>query len=160
MDLQALLDICSRIVHVATAIAITGGTVFMTFVLLPVAGQLSEEEHQKLRTALQHRWKRWVHVGILFFLVTGLYNFIRALPDHRGDGLYHGLVGTKILLALVVFFIASALVGRSAAFEKMRSERQRWLRILVFLAAAIVAISGFVKVRGKPSERAADSAAP
>ena len=54
---------------------------------------------------------------ILLFIVSGFYNFARAIPGHKGDGLYHALLGTKILLALILFAISSALVGRSKAFE-------------------------------------------
>lgn len=148
-----VVDVLSRIVHVGTAIALVGGSVFMLLVLLPAAQAISEEAHQTLRAAILGRWKRFVHLGIGLFLVSGFYNFFRALPAHQGDGLYHALVGTKILLALGVFFIASALVGRSAKFEFMRQARGTWLAILVLLASLIVALSGFVKVRGpRPSE--------
>jgi len=67
---------------------------------------------------------------------------------HEGDGLYHGLIGTKMLLAFAIFFIASALVGRSAKLQAMRDNRAFWLKTIVLMAAVIVAISGFVKVRG------------
>lgn len=148
MDSQLLIDVISRIVHVSTAIVLVGGSVFMAFVLLPTASQLSEGEHDKLRALINGRWKRFIHAGILLFLVTGFYNYFQQMPKHKGDGLYHGLVGTKILLALGLFFIASALVGRSAAFESMRASRAKWLKIMVLLAAIIVSISGLVKVRG------------
>jgi uncharacterized membrane protein len=151
MDSQLLIDVVSRIVHIATAIVLVGGSTFMVFVLLPTAQQLDVAQHDRLREAINGRWKRFIHIGILLFLVTGFYNFVRQLPNHRGDGLYHGLMGTKILLALVVFFIASALVGRAKAFEGMRADRARWLKIIVLLAAVIVAMSGFVKVRGRPA---------
>ncbi len=148
MDTQLLIDSLSRIVHVSTAIVLVGGTAFMALVLLPSAAALDDQQHEKLRTLLNGRWKRFVHVGILLFLVTGFYNYFRQMPLHKGDGLYHGLVGTKILLALGVFFIASALVGRSAAFEAMRAQRAKWLKVILLLSAIIVAMSGFVKVRG------------
>lgn len=148
MDLQIALDVVSRILHVATAIALIGGTVFMLFVLLPAAKELSSAEHDKLRVSINRIWKRFVHIGILLFLLTGFYNYFRAMPLHKGDGLYHGLVGTKIILAFVIFFIASILVGRSDRFEGMRKGREKWLKIVVLLAAIIVAVSGFVKVRG------------
>lgn len=148
MDSQLLIEVISRIVHVSTAIVLVGGSVFMAFVLLPTASLISTEEHDKLRGLINGRWKRFVHAGILLFLVTGFYNYFQQMPKHKGDGLYHALVGTKILLALGLFFIASALVGRSAAFESMRASRAKWLKIMVLLAAVIVAMSGFVKVRG------------
>ena len=152
MDSQFVIDVVSRLVHIATAIVLVGGSTFMAYVLLPTSQQLDTAQHDKLRQLVTGRWKRFVHVGILLFLVTGFYNFYRQLPHHKGDGLYHALMGTKILLALGVFFIASALVGRSRALEGLRADRARWLKVIVLLAAIIVAMSSFVKVRGgKPA---------
>lgn len=142
------IDIVSRIVHVATAIVLVGGTVFSAFVLLPSANQLSKESHDLLAAEIKGRWKRYVHLGILLFLVSGFYNYFRAMGLHKGDGLYHGLIGTKMLLAFAIFFIASGLVGRSAKLQSMRDNRGFWLKTMVLMAAVIVAISGFAKVRG------------
>jgi uncharacterized membrane protein len=145
-----ILDVISRIVHVFTAITLVGGSVFMAFVLGPSADELGEETHNKLREQVMKRWKKFVHGGIGLFLLSGFYNYIVMIPLHKGDKLYHPLVGTKILLAFGIFFIASALVGRSKTFEGMRAQRAKWLKILVLLAAIVVSISGFVKVRGIP----------
>ncbi|MGV3485829.1 MAG: hypothetical protein ACO1RT_15535 [Planctomycetaceae bacterium] len=143
-----LILVVSRIVHVSTAITLVGGTLFMLCVLMPSAKRLSDEAHQTLSVEVMGRWKRFVHIGILLFLISGFYNFFQALADHKGDGLYHGLMGTKILLALGMFFIASALVGRSARLQSLRDNKAFWLKVMVVLAIAIVCISGFVKVRG------------
>ncbi|MGN6543709.1 MAG: hypothetical protein ACTHK7_01575 [Aureliella sp.] len=148
MDSLLVIDIISRIVHVSTAIVLVGGTVFLAFVLLPSAEQIDNAQHEKLRGLVVGRWKRYVHLGILLFLVTGFYNYFRQMPNHKGDGLYHALIGTKILLAFGIFFIASALVGRSKAMEGMRAQRAMWLKVIVLLAAIIVSFSGFLKVRG------------
>lgn len=143
-----LIDIVSRIVHVTTAIVLVGGTVFSAFVLLPSANMLSKESHDLLAAEVKSRWKPYVHLGILLFLVSGFYNYFRAMGLHKGDGLYHGLIGTKMLLAFAIFFIASALVGRSSKLQSMRENRAFWLKAMVLMAAVIVAISGFAKVRG------------
>ena len=88
-------------------------------------------------------------------LLSGLFNYIRVILDgsHKGDGLYHGLIGTKILLALAIFFIASALVGRSAGTAAIRQDARRWLTINFLLASAIIGISGFLRMRGNPVPR-------
>jgi uncharacterized membrane protein len=155
MDPFLILDTVFRIVHVGTAITVVGGSVFMAFVLMPSATAISDAEHDKLRAGVLGRWKMFVHIGVALFIISGFYNFARMAPLHKDDGLYHALVGTKILLAFGVFFIAEALVGKSKAFEGMRQNRGKWLKIIVTLAAIIVSISGFVKVRGIP-----DAAAP
>ena len=146
-----ILDVISRFVHIATAITLVGGSVFTWLVLMPAVKAISDEAHQTLAAAVVARWKRIVHVGILLFLVSGFYNFFRALDSHQGDSLYNALLGTKILLAFVVFFIASALVGRSPKLEPMRQAKAKWLAVMILLATVIVGISGYVKVRGPVS---------
>lgn len=129
MDVQPILDIISRIVHVSTAIVLVGGASFVLFVLIPSASILRESEERSLRKQINGRWKRFVQIGVTLFLVTGFYNFIRALPSHHGDSVYHALLGTKILLAFALFFISAALVGRSTRLEFIRKKRVVWLRI-------------------------------
>lgn len=141
------LDILSRWIHVGTTIVLVGGSVFLRFVLTPAASRLPEAEHNALRERVISLWKRFVHGGILLFLLSGFYNYlVVTMPKHKGEPLYHALMGTKILLAFVVFFIASALVGKSSAFQKLRDNRNTWLAILILLSAVIVGIAGFLKI--------------
>lgn len=124
----------------------------MRFVLAPAAAQLPDDAHAKLRELIIAKWKKFIHGGIALFLVSGFYNFlVGQVPLHRGDKLYHALMGTKILLALIVFFLASAMVGRSKTFAGMRSNPKLWQGVIVVLAALIIGISGFVKVALKPT---------
>lgn len=144
------VDVASRLIHVLTAIVLLGGSTFMLLVVLPTLQSSDEETRSKIASGLRGIWKRYVHAGIALFLISGFYNYFKAMPQHKGDGLYHALVGTKIILALAVFFLASALVGRSAAFEGMRTNSSKWLKILCLLGIVIVAMSSFVKIRGIP----------
>ena len=154
----------TRVLHIATAIVLVGGTFFVRFVLLPAAtANLADDVHAKLRAAITATWKKIVHLGIGLFIITGGINYYRVIAagTHKGDPLYNALLGIKILLALGVFFIAEALVGKSAAFEGMRRNSRRWLMINLLLAGVIVAISGFLKVRDVPAKPpAAISATP
>ncbi len=146
------LTVLFRWIHVGTAIVVLGGSVFMRFVLMPAGSKLPDDAHDELRKNVMAVWKRIVHGGIALFLISGFYNYLVVTrPLHDGDGRYHMLIGIKILLALVVFFLASALVGRSSAFEGLRQARAKWLAIVILLATVIVGISGFVKVRGVPA---------
>lgn len=141
------IDVVSRITHIATAITLVGGSIFTLFVLIPSAKALDETTHQTLLNAITQRWKKFVHVGVLLFLVSGFYNYVRAIPSHKGDGLYHALIGTKMILAFGVFFLAAALVGRSEKLAFIRAKRKSYLTLMVVLAITIVSISGFAKVR-------------
>ena len=140
---EFILAVVSRWVHVGTAIVLVGGTSFMKLVLSPSLHGHSPE----LMTAIRRRWKRFVHGGIGLFILTGFFNYVRAMPEHKGDSLYHALMGTKIILAFAVFFIASALVGRSVGTQKFRDKSGSWMAVVLLLMAVIVGISGVLKVR-------------
>jgi len=140
------LDVLSRWLHIGSVIVLVGGSAFMWLVLLPAAAELPEDQRQALKERVFARWRKIIGVGIGLIILSGLYNYIRAMPLHRGQGLYHGLIGTKIILALIVFFITSALAGRSEKFEPMRRHAKTWLGVLLLLAAIVVGISGYVKV--------------
>jgi len=142
MTLETLVLVVSRWVHVGTAIVLVGGAVFQRFVLLPAARALSEDDHQQLRERVMMRWKKFVMAGITLLLVTGFYNYLAVKHEPR----YHMFMGIKILLALGVFFIASALTGRSAGLAAIRRDAPKWLGVLIGLAFLVVAIAGYLKV--------------
>ncbi len=162
MDLS-VVDLLSRWIHVGTAIVIMGGSVFMRFVLMPAAEQLPDEQHEALRERVMGRWRKFIMVGIMLFLLSGFYNYIAvAIPTHKGQGSYHMLMGIKILLAFVVFFFASALAGRSKGLASIRNNAKRWLAVTILLSAVVVGIAGYLKVEMKggppPEEPAAATA--
>ena len=156
MDTLLVVDIVSRVLHLLTAISLVGGSIYAAFVIGPLLRSLGKETAEDIQSSLTKRWKMWVHGGIALFLVTGFYNYMRAMPAHNeaGDKIYHALIGTKMLLAFGVMLIASGLVGRSRAFQFMRDSRGLWQMILIFLAVVIVGLSGFVKTRGIPAPKA------
>ncbi|HUQ71536.1 MAG TPA: hypothetical protein VM165_18555 [Planctomycetaceae bacterium] len=143
------VDVLSRWLHVGTAIVLLGGTSYMLFVLMPAAKQLPDAEHAKLKELVGARWKKFLHGGIALLLLTGFYNYFQASPADAFRKQYHMLVGIKILLAFAVFFLGSALVGRSKAFAGMRQKAPQWLGVILLLGAVIVGISGYLKVAGQ-----------
>lgn len=159
--MEDFIPLVSRWIHVGTSIVLVGGTVFMRFVLGPAAAAtLSDAEHAALRERVIGTWKRFVHIGVLLFIITGFYNYLAVTrPKHDGDKLYHALMGTKILLAFGVFFVAEALVGKSKGLQKIRDKRNTWLLVLVLLSALIVGIGGFLKIRDWKPKTEADSPA-
>ncbi|HJT33662.1 MAG TPA: hypothetical protein VJ783_16575 [Pirellulales bacterium] len=141
------LGIVFRWLHILSAITAVGGTIFMRMALMPSVAVLSDEQHQALREQVRSRWVKWVMAAILFLIVSGIYNFFAKLDaiDKIYKGLYHGLFGVKVLLALVIFFLASALTGRSPAFAAIRQNAKLWLSVNMALAIVVVCISGVLR---------------
>lgn len=149
------IALVSRWIHVGTVIVLVGGLVFLRFVLGPAAAQLPDDAHARLRELVLAKWKRFVHGGIALLLVSGFYNYLIVMaPLHKGDKLYHALMGTKILVALVIFFLSSAMVGRSKAFAGMRANPKLWQGVILALAVVVIGISGYAKVALKGTSAA------
>ncbi len=149
LDMLAEMEvpvIVSRWFHLVAVITAIGGTVFLRMVLHPSAtSSLSPESHETLRAVLVRRWARVVHVCILFIILSGIYNAIVMFPKHSGQPLYHAVFGVKVLLALVLFFIATAVTGRNPAFAAVRAKGPMWMAVNIVLAAVIVLLSNILK---------------
>lgn len=143
-----ILRLVMRWLHVIAAIVAVGGSTFLRFVLMPVAGKvLSDEEHERLRQPLMRRWKMFVHTSILVFLVSGFYNYlVVTLPQHSGQPVYHMMMGIKILLALAVFALAIGLTSRFGWSAALRAKPLRWLAVLLLCAYLVVLIAGALRM--------------
>ena len=146
MDMDLIIPVLARWLHIGPVIVLAGGAFFMRFVMVPSAGEtLSDEQHDKLRAAIIGRWRKVLHACIALILISGMYNFYHGIVVLHKPMLYHILFLPKFLSALGIFFLASALVGKSPAFEHMRREPRKWLGMSVALAALIVVLSGIMK---------------
>lgn len=139
-----------RTLHIAAAIAAGGAALFQLVALHPVfSRQLDAEQRRGLREAIVARWRPivWTCIGLL--LLTGVLNYIYfKVPEYRGDprrGLYHGLMGVKILAALAVFHAATVLTLPGPRGEKYRARAPLWLGIVVAMIGLIVVIGAVLR---------------
>ena len=146
MESIDILTLASKWAHIGAVILAIGGAGFQFLVLRPASNAvLDAEEHARLRDAIRARWSRIVFGCIFVLLLTGFANFyFLVLAPKIPAKPYHWLFGPKVLAAFVVFFIASALAGRSPGLAKMRARSSTWLGLLLVIAAGIVLVSGML----------------
>lgn len=142
MDQVNYLHLTSRWFHLGSIIVLVGGAVFMRFVLMPAASDLSDAEHDSFRNRIINIWKKFVHPLVALILISGVFNIIFKVKE--AVPAWHMLLTLKILLALFVLFIASVLVGRSKALEPIRRNGAKWLAINIAVAAVILIVSGIM----------------
>jgi len=153
MDYTALL---LRWAHILAAIVAMGGLVFARFGLVPALADIDAATRDRIHDAIRRRWLPWVIGAITVLLATGLANFlifnarVKADPEFWGatwmrQTSYHALFGAKFLLAMVVFYFASALVGRGEGTQWVRNDRAKWLSVTLVLALAVVLLSGWMR---------------
>lgn len=145
-----------RWAHVLAAIVALGGLLFARFAFIPAAEELGAETADRLHAGVRRRWLPWVIGAITLLLASGLANYVllmrrvKAAPelwggDWMGQTGYHALFGVKFLLAMIVFYLASGLVGRGAGTQWIRDARKQWLSVTVGLGVAVVLISGWMR---------------
>jgi uncharacterized membrane protein len=162
MSPDLLLPLIALWIHVLSAIAIIGGPIFIRFALLPAAAKvLTEEQREQLRDTINARWKHVVYLLITLFLITGIYMF--AYPTRvggvlvterwadfspRDKSIYHAIFGIKMIAAFALFFLASALTGRTKALAPIRKNGKLFTTIVIVLG--IVAVLCAVIMRDLP----------
>jgi len=148
MEEHAFLLMFSRWLHILAAMAAIGGAAFMLLALVPaVRESVDGATREKLHEGLRRRWAKVAHATIAILLLTGGVNFVLvAMPPKVHPMPYHAVFGVKFLLALFVFFVSSALLGRSPGLAKIRSAPRKWLAILVGCGVVIVLLSGYLSV--------------
>lgn len=137
------LALAFRWMHILAAATMIGGVVFMRLALLPSLETLAGDARGSLHEAIRGRWVKITMAAITFLLVSGVYNIvlnIRSVPPT-----YHMLLTLKLLLALGIFFVASALTGRSEAFAKLRENRKFWLSVNLGMALVVILVSGAMR---------------
>lgn len=142
------IGIVFRWLHILAAMTAVGGTIFMRMALVPAVGVLADDQRKALHEQVRSRWVKFVMAAILFLLLSGFYNFFRRRNlgfEADAKWLYNMVFGIKFLLALVIFFVASALTGRASALERFRKNAKFWLTVNVALMVTVVCLSGVLR---------------
>jgi uncharacterized membrane protein len=154
MEPQFLISLVARWLHILSASLALGVPIYVRFVLMPALSQLDESQRGAFREALHARWRIFVHVLIVIFLATGFWTYLGAGRwrdfDAAAKPRYHMLFGIKFLLAMAMFFISSALAGRSAALAGMRANAKMWLGVLIVLGLCVVGSGGVMRFMEPP----------
>jgi uncharacterized membrane protein len=142
--------------HLIAAMILVGGTIFMRFALVPSVGALSDDERKALHQQVRSRWSKLVMASIAFLLVSGFINYVIFYETTQTpaweqwhahcNAIYQAAFGVKFLLAMAIFFIASAVSGRSESMKQFRQNAKLWLTVNVILGLTVVALAGVMRL--------------
>ena len=158
IDGAFIARVVSRMIHILCAIILGGGLFYLRSVLSPAGVEACYADRRSV-------WARWVAAASFLLIVSGLFNYMTIIQDYKatGDKLdksYHMLLGLKMLLGLLVMFIAAILAGKTAAAERFRANMGRWLNIAWTSVIAIVVIGALLRAHHVRRPPNAEPAAP
>jgi putative copper export protein len=148
MDPLFWFNVLTRWIHVTSAALAVGGLVYAGLVMFP-ALRAAGEGARPVEEGAMARFRTLIHSAIGLLLLTGVYNLVVVIPRANALGeaksLYHGILGTKILLALILFGIASVFVSRRAARDGQPPGSARPLPLAIGLGLIVLLLSAILR---------------
>ncbi len=134
MDLQAVLKVSMRWLHITSVVALIGGFLYARFAVWPALDALRESDRVAFVETMVTRIRAILYTVMVAALGSGLYNYLTKpfYPPH-----YHMIIGVKFLFVMHVFAVAILYTLPNADLAK----RRRWLTGLVISGLVIIAIS-------------------
>lgn len=137
------IDTVVKWVHLISIVTGVGLTLFQYLVLMPVLKRMEGIPEEFIK-ALQRRAGMVIGIAWVLIWVTGIYNLVVIIPTVKPN--YHLLLGAKILLVLVLFFISTALSHPSLAFEGIQRNRAKWIALAAWLGIVIITLSATMNI--------------
>jgi uncharacterized membrane protein len=104
---NTIVQILMRYVHVVSAIFAVGGMAFIALCLMPSVRLLEDKLGQTVVEIAARRFQRVLWVSIAGLVVSGVFNWMVSAEAYRALGAVgNALIGTKVLLAMVMFAVA------------------------------------------------------
>ncbi|MCE9592008.1 MAG: hypothetical protein K8S99_15985 [Planctomycetes bacterium] len=136
-----LINVVMRYIHIVSAVVAVGGMACILICLTPAVRVLDESFRDALLKLVHHRFQRVVWVCIAGLTLSGVWRFIQLQQQHAYGKLGHALIGTKILLALILFAIVFL---RSVNLIQPKKPRTI-LMINIHLAAIIILLGAILQ---------------
>jgi hypothetical protein len=155
-------DLVVRWMHIVGAIMLVGSTIYMRCIYVPAKDFAESKPSDEFNEWIRKLWARMVMISSGQLLVSGLVAFMLIITRYDiskeafPGSAYHMLFGIKFLLALVIFFLAAAVSGRSELAQRMRQREKFWLTVNMTLAIILVCLAGTMR-QAKRSEKSTSS---
>jgi len=148
-----VLNIVLRWAHIIGAILLVGGVIYQWLVMGKSNPAANIASAAAANDPYRRRWSIVAMIAITLLLVSGLVNTALVSIHYQLSPAYNSLLGVKLGLALIVFYLASVLSGRSALAQRMRASPKPWLTWLAILSLVVVMIGGVMKNLDHPKKQ-------
>ncbi len=135
-----LLLVAVRWAHAMAAVCWVGGSLFLLFVLEPSLRAAEDPKWSvSLRQAVYSGFRELADAAIVAFIVSGAILTFDRLSSNAASPLYLAVLALKVLLAVIMFYLAARL--RRAEHTR----RDRFARWQVGLGAAVILLAAVLK---------------
>jgi uncharacterized membrane protein len=145
LDGMYWLLLASRVLHILGAIVLVGGLFYLRMIIAPTVAAGKTPSADAWFGGRRAAWAKWVGIATLILLITGLFNYIEIRNANDLAASYHMMAGIKILVSLVLIFLASLLAGRSSLADQLRGRMKFWLGLCLLIGMLTVALGSVLR---------------
>ena len=140
-DLELILRVISRFIHIISAIFLLGGVFYARRVLTPVLNVLPEDRRMQVAAGAQLRFRATLFTLVGLSLLSGVYNFLQN-PHSRQ---YHIAFGIKMLAVLHIY--ATAILWATSPYGDVdfAGKGKRRLLSITIAGMIVVFISAYLR---------------
>jgi len=136
------LVVAARYIHIVSAIFAVGGMAFMIICVSPAMRLVDDSFRESILRMVSKRFTIVQNVAVIALLLTGVYNWVLNNETYSAIKPWgQMLIGTKTLLALVLFGIVWA---RTFGLIK-EGNPKRWLMINIHIAAVVILLASILR---------------
>ena len=140
-DLQLVLGVISRFIHIISAIFLLGGVFYARRVSTPVLNVLPEDRRMQAAAGAQLSYRSTLFTLVALSLLSGLYNFLQTSHSRQ----YHIAFGIKMLAVLHIY--ATAILWATSPYGDVdiAGKGKRRLLSITIAGAIVVFISAYLR---------------
>ncbi len=128
-----------RYIHIVSAISVVGGITFVMICLKPAMRLLDESQRDSMMQVVRGRFHKVVIAGIVGLTISGVFNWMASVEAYsKFKPASDALIGTKVLLALIMFAVVGARMSNIIKSDKLAQMINIHLAAIVILLAAIL----------------------
>jgi uncharacterized membrane protein len=140
-DIELLLHVVSRFVHILSAILLLGGAFYANRVLTPVLNILPEDQRMQAAAGAQLRFRSVLFTLVVLNLASGVYNYL--LTPHSKQ--FHIAFGIKMLAVLHIYATTVLLATSPYGDVEFAGKRKRRMGSIAIAGIIVVLISAYLR---------------
>lgn len=134
-----ILAIVMRYLHIVSAIAAVGGLIFAITCLRPALRVIEGGLSDSILQAVRRRFLKLQALSILGLIISGVYGWMVFAAEYRDMGPKgNALIGTKVLLAMILFGVVWARGVNLIKSEKAAQMINIHLAAIIILLGAVL----------------------
>lgn len=140
LDVSEIGQIILRLAHGLAAAVWVGGGAYYVLAVRPGVRMSDRDDARQFAAEIQREFGEWASVATIVMIATGVVLMFERLSSGQGTAVYVVLLATKIVAALIAFWVTGALRPRARRSGPRRTGvlNTAWVALVLSIVAFLL----------------------